>query len=180
MFLSLGSYTVLVHPTFFKMSYLYPSRGRINHTEEHHFQSPFPTVVLAHVLFDTVPNSLFFIFHIFSLSLQSYSLQLILLSRKKLRERRDGGWTDRARRTPYPCFHPICSTLSIYSFVAVLSALLSSSSPPAGSSLLLSQGQAGLSFPNRSDRSLVTATVDRGDGGRERRGVRVAGGGCKG
>lgn len=30
----------------------------------------------------------------------------------------------------------------------------------AGSPLLLSQGQAGLSFPNRSDRSLVTATVN--------------------
>lgn len=51
----------------------------------------------------------------------------------------------------------------------------------ARSSFLLSQGQAGLGFPNRSDRSLVTATVCGGNGGREGGGMErmQVGGGCK-
>lgn len=49
-----------------------------------------------------------------------------------------------------------------------------------GSLLLLSQGQAGLGFPNRSDRSLVTAAVKERNGGGEwgedMQGGRVQGG----
>lgn len=74
----------------------------------------------------------------------------------------------------FSSLHPVFSTSPLFNFLSLCSSTLVS--PPCPPSvqrvlqLLLSQGQAGLSFPIRSDRSLVTATVNRSKGTRARSG----------
>lgn len=58
--------------------------------------------------------------------------------------------------------HPVCPRLQFFSFLPPWKKKINS----LVSRLLLSQRQAGLGVPSRSDRSLITATVSRGgDGG---------------
>lgn len=77
-----------------------------------------------------------------------------------------GGQIRRGERFLPPFTQPAAPVHLHFSFIPILLALLLSSRHPAGSSLLLSQGQAGLGFPSMSDRSLVTATVSGGHGGK--------------